>query len=89
MHLKNKRWRTIIATIIALFVIFIIYKGRETYNAHNTFEGYCTRRGLVIEHTGTDYGYCKNLTTNKEFKIVLFKGRRFLDGDLPCGFLCF
>jgi len=53
--------------------IVVVYKGIETYNAHNTFEGYCTWRGLVVESTGTDFGYCKNMTTNKTYKIVLYE----------------
>ncbi len=75
--------------IIILFIVFIVYKGITTYDAHDTFDGYCKRRWLVVASIWSDFGYCKNPDTNKEFKIVLFKWRRFLDGDLPCGFLCF
>ena len=79
----------LLCLLIALFGGFLLYQGITTYHAHDTFDGYCKRRRLVVTSTGSEYGYCKDLSTNKEYKIILFKGRRFLDGDLPCGFLCF
>jgi len=84
-----KKKVTLLIIIMIIFGIVIIYKWVTTYHAHDTFEGYCTRRWLIVSSTGSDSGYCKNPNTKKEFKIVLFKGRRFLNGDLPCGFLCF
>ena len=91
MNFTKKRLSAIL--IISLIVcglgIFVIYQMTITYNAHNTFDGYCQWRGLAVESQAGDYGYCKNLATGKEYKIVLFKGRWYLDGDLPCGFLCF
>ena len=79
--------------LLSIFIIslsvFVIYKGIETYNAHNTFEGYCTRRNLVVKSKESNFGYCENITTNKIYKIVLFEKKWFLDRDLPCGFLCF
>lgn len=65
------------------------YQIITTYKAHETFEGYCKWRGLVVENKSSTYGYCKNLSTNKEYKMVLLKNRWYLDGDLPCGFLVF
>jgi len=79
----------IIFVIFCILGIFVIYQMTTTYNAHNTFVGYCKWRGLAVESQAADYGYCKNPSTGKEYKIVLFKGRWYLDGDLPCGFLCF
>ena len=89
MRLKHKKKLLVLCFVIVLFGIFVIYNMITTYKAHETFEGYCQRRGLVVEKKESDYGYCKNLRTGKEYKIVLFKGRWYLDGDLPCGFLCF
>ena len=58
-------------------------------NAHMTFENYYNFLGCtqLIERTDT-YGTCK-LANDKIEKIVLYDNRWFLDGDLPCGLLCF
>ena len=89
LNKKNLLAISVIIVIFCIFGIFILYQLTTTYNAHNTFDGYCKWRGLVVESQAGDYGICKDLRTGKEFKIVLFKGRWYLDGDLPCGFLCF
>ena len=84
--------QTIVPLIIIVSIcvgIFTAYQFITTYQAHETFEGYCAWRGLVVESKSSDYGYCKNTKTGQEYKIVLYQNRWFLDGDLPCGFLCF
>ena len=89
--LARKNLLIILAVIIIFCALgfFVIHQMTTTYNAHNTFDGYCKWRGLVVVNKFSDYGYCQDLRTGKEFKIVLYNGRWFLDGDLPCGFLCF
>ncbi|MCX6822661.1 MAG: hypothetical protein NTX91_01505 [candidate division SR1 bacterium] len=89
MKIFHKKSFGIFTILIILISAFLIYQMRTTYHAHDTFDGYCKRRGLVVISQQADFGYCKSIATNKQYKIVLFKGRRFLDGDLPCGFLCF
>ncbi len=79
----------IISILVIVFGAFMIYEMIQTYKAHETFDGYCKWRGLIVESKSSDYGYCKNPQNNEEIKIVLFKNRWYLDGDLPCGFLCF
>ena len=69
-------------------VVFFSNQLFTTYHAHDTFDGYCEWRGLIVDTKTDNYGYCKDTNTGKEFKIVLYEGRWFLDGDLPCGFLC-
>lgn len=88
MNLINKKNLLPVSIIIVIFGIFIADKIITTYKAHETFEGYCKWRGLEVENKATNYGYCKDSATGKEYKMVLFKGRWYLDGDLPCGFLC-
>jgi hypothetical protein len=57
--------------------------------AHSTFENYYAFRGCteLIEQTNT-YGVCQT-KSGQTIKIVKFDNRWFLDGDLPCGFICF
>jgi len=58
--------------------------------AHSTFENYYAFRGCaqLVERT-SDYGVCR-LASGKAVKIVRFRGRWYLDGDLPVcvGGLC-
>ena len=63
--------------------IFILRK------AHSTFENYYAFRGCTELVSKTDAaGYCKT-ASGQTIKIVKFQGKWFLDGDLPCGLLCF
>ena len=57
--------------------------------AHSTFENYYAFRGCVelIEKTDT-YGICK-ISSGQIIKLVKHNDKWYLDGDLPCGFLCF
>jgi hypothetical protein len=75
----------ITVSVITVFSYFVI----TTNQAHETFEGYCKWRGLTIESKTDTYGYCKDMNSGKLQKIVLYQGKWYLDGDLPCGFLCF
>jgi hypothetical protein len=79
----NKKLFIVFILISLAFVGFIFYQGITTYNAHATFEGYCKWRGLTVVNESSDYGYCKNPVSGEQFKIVLFKDRWYLDGDLP------
>lgn len=40
-------------------------------------------------YLGGAFDYIKNTVRGQTIKIVKFDNRWFLDGDLPCGFLCF
>jgi hypothetical protein len=66
-----------------------IYQILYLQKAHSTFENYYAFRGCVqlLEKT-QEYGMCKT-KSGETIKIVKFRGKWFLDGDLPCGFLCF
>jgi hypothetical protein len=77
---------TLIIGLLAL--IFGIYQVIYLNKAHRTFENYYAFRGCtqLLEKT-PDYGICK-ISNEKTIKIVKYQGRWFLDGDLPCGFLC-
>ena len=82
---------TLIVLVLLLMVIFCfgIYWILYLQKAHSTFENYYAFRGCTQLISKTDsYGTCK-LASGKTIKIVKFQGKWFLDGDLPCGFLCF
>jgi hypothetical protein len=85
---KNK---TLIVAIAfgTLGLAFGIYQVLYLRKAHSTFENYYAFRGCtqLLEKTA-DYGLCKT-TSGQTIKIVKYQGKWFLDGDLPCGFLCF
>ncbi len=87
---KNNRLLLIVAVAIFLGgVICLTNSMYTTYHAHDMFDGYCEWRGLTVASKSDNYGYCENKQTGQKYKIVLFEGRWFLDGDLPCGFMCF
>ncbi len=83
---KNKVFITI---TLAIFTAFCAYQILYLRSAHSTFENYYAFRGCVqlLEKT-PNYGTCKT-NTGQVIKIVKFQNKWFLDGDLPCGFLCF
>jgi purine-cytosine permease-like protein len=87
-----KKWKNLIiigAVIFVLMVVFGIYQIRMLDKAHSTFENYYAFRGCtkLISRTD-DAGFCQ-VANGETIKIVKFQGKWFLDGDLPCGFLCF
>ena len=79
---------------MAVLVIGMLVVGLAVYQyfylkkAHSTFENYYAFRGCtqLLERTN-DYGLCK-IASGQTIKIILFDGKWYLDGDLPCGFLC-
>lgn len=96
MKTPNKNY--IIALIISLvlillfltfFIAFFISQVISLKIAHSSFENYYNFRGCteLINKTDT-YGFCKT-QTGETIKLVKYQDRWFLDGDLPCGFLCF
>lgn len=78
-----------VSLLILIFVAFSIYWVRFLARAHSSFENYYAFRGCaeLLEKTD-DYGVCRT-SSGQTIKIVKFQGQWFLDGDLPCGFLCF
>lgn len=90
--MARNKIKAILIVIILLAIIFFsfgIYWIFYLQKAHSTFENYYAFRGCVQLISKTDtYGICK-LASGKNIKIVKFQNKWFLDGDLPCGFLCF
>ena len=89
MKIKNK---TVMGVLI-LAAMMIFAAGVDWIlilrKAHSTFENYYAFRGCqrLVSKTN-DAGYCK-LASGQIIKIVKFKNKWYLDGDLPCGFMCF
>lgn len=85
----NKKILKIAITVAIVIGAFCLYQYFYLQKAHSTFENYYAFRGCVqlIEKTD-DYGICK-IADGKTIKIVKNTGKWYLDGDLPCGFLCF
>jgi len=89
MKRKTKTWLKIFVALAVIFVGFCVYWVLYLRKAHSTFENYYTFRGCAKLVSKTDdHGFCK-LKSGETIKIVKFKGKWYLDGDLPCGFLCF
>lgn len=95
-HTEHMRTMLYIAGAIVGIIIVIlaglgVYWIKYLHTAHSTFEHYYAFRGCVqlIERTDT-YGTCK-LEDGSVIKLVLYKNRWFLDGDLPTciGSVCF
>jgi len=91
MKIYSRNRVLVIALLIGVIMIALFGISQVLYlkKAHSTFENYYAFRGCVrlLERTG-EYGTCK-LSDGKIIKIVEFKDNWYLDGDLPCGFLCF
>jgi len=90
MKLKKHKNKLIIAGIILVaLIIFGSYQVITLNKAHSTFDNYYAFRGCaqLISQTD-DTGVCK-LASGQIIKIVKFENKWYLDGDLPCGFLCF
>jgi hypothetical protein len=92
MRMKFLKNKAVIITILLagiLVGIFGIQQILYLRKAHSTFENYYAFRGCVqlIKRT-EEYGICKT-DTGQTIKIVKFQDKWYLDGDLPCGFLCF
>jgi hypothetical protein len=89
---KHSGYRKLaIASFVFIFFLLAIFTYQVFYlkKAHSTFENYYAFRGCsqLIEKK-EDYGICKT-NSGETIKIVKYQERWFLDGDLPCGFLCF
>ena len=88
MATKNK---IIIVVLLAVVLIFIFSVQYVIFlrKAHSTFANYFAFRGCEkLLNKTDDYGICQT-ASGQTIKIVKFDNRWFLDGDLPCGFLCF
>lgn len=84
------KWPLVVIVIIfAIIVGFSIQQVQMLSKAHSTFENYYAFRGCVqLQEKTADYGICKT-DRGDVIKIVKFHDKWYLDGDLPCGFLCF
>lgn len=91
LEVNRKQLMIEVSILIFLFIAllsFLTYQVISTNKAHTTFEGYCKWRGLGVESKSDTFGYCKDTKTGEIYKMVLFENKWYLDGDLPCGFLC-
>ncbi|HUX35546.1 MAG TPA: hypothetical protein VMV71_00770 [Candidatus Paceibacterota bacterium] len=83
--IKNhkKTWLAAGLVVIAIIAVFAISQIYTLRKAHSTFENYYAFRGCVQLLARTDtYGMCR-LASGEVLKIVEFRGKWYLDGDLP------
>ncbi|MDE2001270.1 MAG: hypothetical protein KGI60_01730 [Patescibacteria group bacterium] len=81
------------AAVVAVCIIGVIGIRQviTVRRAHATFENYYAFRGCVqLLERGDDYGMCRT-DSGQVIRIVRFRNRWYLDGDLPqCDFgICF
>lgn len=89
MNFKRNKFLILLTLILfVVFGIFVIYQVIYTNRAHETFENYYAFRGCTQLLTKTDNDATCKLADGKVIKIVKFQNKWYLDGDLPCGFLC-
>ncbi len=88
MKSPTKKRLLVAFAAVVIIGIFMAQKIITTNQAHERFEGYCEWRGLKVVTKTSDAGFCNDPVSGQVYKMVLFKGRWFLDEDLPCGFLC-
>lgn len=89
--MKHDMGKFILIGIVAIGILALLAVWQVLYlsKAHSTFKNYYAFRGCTSLVTKTnDYGICKT-SGGQTIKIVKFKNKWYLDGDLPCGFLCF
>ena len=83
-----KLWLKIAIPIVTLGIVACValacWQLQVLKTAHSTFDNYYAFRGCtkLLERTST-YGICAT-SSGATIKIVLYQGRWFLDGDLPC-----
>ncbi len=83
----KSRFKIIILSVLAVlaFVFALgLWQIHTLTVAHSSFEKYYAFRGCstLVERTDTS-GTCIT-KSGASIKIVLYEGRWFLDGDLPC-----
>jgi hypothetical protein len=88
--ITTKQKKSIVwAVIVLLLAAFGIYQVQMLKKAHSSFDNYADFRGCVkVIERQEDYGVCQTAKGETE-KIVQLNNKWYLEGDLPCGFLCF
>jgi len=82
VHHRKKLFAVIVIILVIIFG-FLIQQKQMLSKAHSTFENYYAFRGCTTLLKRTDsYGICK-LASGQMIKIVEFRGKWYLDGDLP------
>lgn len=89
MTTSRKIWLTglILVLVVVAIGVFGIFQVRMLNKAHSTFENYYAFRGCeqLVSRTSTT-GVCKT-RSGETITIVLYKGKWYLQGDLPNTFL--
>lgn len=81
--MRNKILVFIGIFIVIIFLILAVKQVLKVNKAHTTFENYYAFRGCVRLISKTNnYGLCKT-NSGKIIKIVKYKEKWYLDGDLP------
>lgn len=75
--------KVIFGAVLLVFGLVFIKQFITVRKAHSTFENYYAFRGCeqLIKRTST-YGICKT-SGGQTIEIVVFRGKWYLDGDLP------
>lgn len=86
---NRKKFLFFIILLFALLGFFTFKQIKLLHEAHSTFNNYYAFRGCtkLLKRTDT-YGICKTYQ-EQIIKIIKYNNKWYLDGDLPCGFLCF
>ncbi len=88
---KHKVPAIIMSAVLAIIIVLGISQVIMLRKAHSSFDNYAAFRGCQqITDRNPDYGHCR-LSSGQIIKLVKFKNRWYLDGDLPrCDFgICF
>jgi len=86
---KYQKLMFLILLLIIASITLSVYQIILLNKAHSTFENYYAFRGCTkLLNKNDDFGTCQT-NSGQNIKIVRFQNKWYLDGDLPCGFLCF
>ena len=90
-YIKQHRWAQFVLVVIIILMIFIGQQWLMLRKAHNTFDNYAAFRGCAQITSQTETSGTCTLASGETIKMVQFRGRWYLDGDLPTcwGNICF
>lgn len=83
---KYNVFLTVALSVFIIFLVFCIWKVLYLRRMHSTFENYYKFRGCRELIEKNDVSAVCRLSDDKLIKIVKYKDRWFLDGDLPGSF---
>ena len=90
-YLKHHLWAQIAAIVIIILAAVAIWQSVILHKAHSSFANYAAFRGCSTITSQTDTSGTCTLASGTTIKIIKFRGKWYLNNDLPVCFgnFCF